>query len=101
MINIKYNSRGTWYADDKIILPSQRELNGYDSSLAQEGIPYPIFTDNNSRIKISSSDGQPRQWWTRTRGTQWVMPTPMSDGSWDIAGYDWGGVGVSPIIRMR
>ena len=28
ILNLKYNSQGTWYTDDKIILPSKVEVNG-------------------------------------------------------------------------
>lgn len=65
VLNPKYNSQGTWYADDKIILPSWTEFNGnvptdYSSSTDVEGVKYPIFTDNASR---SSNN----QYWIRTR----------------------------------
>ena len=72
MLNIKYNSQGSWYADDKIILPSFIEVNGttgsadsaYDST---EGVAYPIFTDNNSRIKNQFNSSAYERYWTRTR----------------------------------
>ena len=32
ILNLKYNSQGTWYNDDKIILPSYKEVNGGTST---------------------------------------------------------------------
>ena len=67
--NIKYNSKSSWYTDDKIILLSYNEINGATSSYYpdNEGVAYPIFTDNNSRIKYQS--GTAYNWWTRSRHT--------------------------------
>lgn len=69
MLNPKYNSQGTWYNDDKIIIPSFIEVNGTTGTSSRdydtEGIPYPIFTDNNSRVKNPSYN----YWETRSRNT--------------------------------
>lgn len=71
IINIKYNSQGTWYNDDKIIMPSCTELN-YSNSYAEiEGIAYPIFTNNNSRIKNQFGTTSTYYWWTRSRSTHY------------------------------
>ena len=88
IINIKYNSQGTWYNDDKVILPSFTEVNGstgtsYPQYADIEGIAYPIFTNNNSRSKYQFGTTSTYYWWTRSRyavgsGTVWRV---VADGS--------------------
>lgn len=69
IINIKYNSQGTWYNDDKVIMPSCTEINYSDiyNPTDTEGIVYPIFTDKASRIKYQFGTTSAYGWWTRTR----------------------------------
>jgi hypothetical protein len=79
ILNPKYNSQGTWYTDDKIILPSKVEINSGSGSADIEGVAYPIFTDNTSRIK-NQFGGSAYYWWTRSRYTGygnyvWVVRT--------------------------
>ena len=69
ILNPKYNSQGIWYTDDKIIIPSVIEANISEySNLDIEGVSYPIFTDNTSRIK-KEFGGTDNWWWLRTRRT--------------------------------
>ena len=44
IINMKYNSNGSWYTDDKIILPSLKEMVGssYQNMTFTEGEIYPV-----------------------------------------------------------
>ena len=67
ILNPKYNSQGTWYTDDKIILPSKVEVNGGTVNADNEGVAYPIFTDNNSRKKYLTGTTNYVRWWTRSR----------------------------------
>lgn len=59
ILNIKYNSNGTWYTNDKVVPPSFAEVNGtidkYQSSFTAplEGVPYPIFTGASTRRTTS------------------------------------------------
>ena len=69
MNNIIYDSNGGTYNDDKIILPSLTEVNGTDYYFVVEGTAYPIFTDNNSRIKYLTTFSNYGSWWTRSRDT--------------------------------
>ena len=100
VLNIKYYSNGSWYSDDNIVLISHIETGGTETDVI-EGVKYPIFTDNASRIKYSFTDGAVHWWWTRTRGTQWVMPCVTDTGGYDAAGYDWATLGTVPIIRIH
>ena len=101
IINIKYNSQGTWYNDDKVIIPSCTELN-YSNSYAEiEGIAYPIFTDNTSRIKYQFGTTSAYYWWTRSRRTSgstnvWVVYT---DGSFFSSNLN-GSFCVVPTLRI-
>ncbi len=73
MNNITYDSNGSTYNDDKIILPSFTEVNGTtgtsDTTYVTEGTAYPIFTDNNSRKKYQTGTTSYVRWWTRSRHT--------------------------------
>lgn len=85
IMNIKYNSNGTWYNDDKVIMPSCKELNYSDSYTAIEGTTYPIFTDNASRQKYKFGTTSTYYWWTRSRDTYdssfvWFVRTDGSLG---------------------
>lgn len=64
IINMRYNSNGTIYTDDKIIMPSITEITGdkYDSSYTKnEGTLYPVVPAYIRKYTNSSY-----QWMTRT-----------------------------------
>ena len=82
MLDIKYNSNGTWYNDDKIIIPSCTELNYTDESTLTEGVAYPIFTDGNSRIK-NAYGGSSAAWQVRTCRTD-ISATRVIFASGDV-----------------
>ena len=71
MLQIKYNSQKEWYNDDYIILLSFNEVNNGGTASAysdNEGLPYPIFTNDTSRKKYAfGGDGSYNRWWTRSR----------------------------------
>lgn len=102
MNNITYDSNGSTYNDDKIILPSYTEVNGGTSSYAiAEGTAYPIFTDNNNRKKYQTGTTTYRAWWTRSRyildsGYVWCV------GIGGSMGYDYYGTSryLAPILRV-
>ena len=90
ILNIKYNSAGTWYNDDKIILPSKIEVNLGTDTTNDVGTPYPIFTDNTSRIKRRNNSGSPMNWFTRSANPNngssvWYI---YGDGTCGQVGYD-------------
>ena len=71
--NIKYQYMGTWYNDDNMVIPSFIEVNGTTGTTSTNyrsddgNTPYPIFTDNNSRIKKYENSAV--YWWTRSYNT--------------------------------
>jgi hypothetical protein len=82
ILNPKYKSQSTWYTDDYVILPSYKEVNGESTSYADnEGIAYPIFTDNSSRIKYRSGTSTASSWWTRSRRPSTNVWFVRSNGS--------------------
>jgi len=106
ILNPKYNSQGTWYTDDKIILPSKVEVNGGTASYTDnEGVVYPIFTgtaetgSNSSRIK--KYNGSASRWWTRScyTGTSNRVWTVYTDGSMYINTYN-NSFYLAPILRV-
>lgn len=67
ILSMKYKAGGSWL-NDKIIIPSCIEVNITSGISTVEGTQYPIFTDNNSRIKnIFNSTAINNEWWTRTQ----------------------------------
>ena len=106
IMNIKYNSQGTWYNEDKVTSPSFIEVNGttgttsggYDS----EGVPYPIFTDNNSRIKYQLGTTNAFNWWIRSRaiGNYNYVWKVYTDGSLLASRYSVSGYCVVPLLRV-
>lgn len=102
MICPKYKSQSTWYTDDYVILPSYKEVNGGTSSYQDdEGVAYPIFTDNTSRIKYQSGTSTARVWWLRSQYTSssgyvWYV---MSGGSMNY-GYYYNSRYLAPILRV-
>lgn len=106
ILNPKYNSHGTWYTDDKIIIPSKVEINGGITSTDNEGVAYPIFTGtagtgvNASRVK--NYNGTAQFWWTRSRSTSyssyvWVVNTDgsMFDSDCGYSRY------LAPLMRVH
>ena len=89
IMNIKYNSQGTWYNDDKIIIPSCTELNYSNTYAAVEGIRYPIFTDSTSRVKKQFGTTNTYYWWTRSRYTANIniVWDVLTDGTLYSDGY--------------
>lgn len=57
--------------NDKIWIPSDRELNCENTGLVLggQGEPYPVYTDSNSRMK-SNAGGGLRLYWTRSTGRE-------------------------------
>lgn len=52
---------------DKLFIFSASEVFGSNTNWQNEGVQYPIFTDNSSRIKkLSNGTGSAYDWWTRT-----------------------------------
>lgn len=104
MNNITYDSNGNTYNDDKVILPSFTEVNGGTGSsetyYVVEGTAYPIFTDNNSRIK--NYNGTAQTWWTRSRRTNnsnWVWIVYYTNGRlYGTSCYD--SYYLAPILRV-
>ena len=101
ILNPKYNSQGTWYTDDYVILPSYKEVNGGTSTAQDnEGVGYPIFTDNTSRVKNQSDTSTTRIWWTRSRdnrGSSSVW-TVSASGSMNYGSYSYSRY-LAPLIR--
>ena len=103
IMNLKYNSRGVWYTNDNIIIPSYKELNGTSSYQDNEGVPYPIFADNNARIKYGFDTGDAQIWYTRSRSTAYLGDTVwrvVKAGSFDT-NYVWYAMRIAPIIRVH
>ena len=104
MSNIIYDSNGSTYNDDKVILPSFTEVNGTtgitDTAFVVEGTAYPIFTDNASRIK--KYNGSAQYWWLRSRNTSYdnIVWSVYTDGSMDIGYYD-GNRYLAPLMRVH
>ena len=67
LIPMKYNSAGSWYSDDNILLLSGTELNA--TTGVTEGVAYPIFTDAASRVVKIYNTAQTGYYWTRTKGS--------------------------------
>ena len=106
MSTIIYDSNGSTYNDDKVILPSFTEINGTtgttSAAFVVEGAAYPIFTDNDSRKKYQVSTTTYSLWWTRSRSTSsgtfvWVV---RADGGMDGMGYG-GSRYLAPVIRVH
>jgi hypothetical protein len=57
--------------NDKIWIPSDRELNCENTGLVLggQGEPYPVYTDSNSRMK-SNAGGGLRLYWSRSTGRE-------------------------------
>ncbi len=106
LMNPKYNSQGTWYTDDYVILPSFIEVNGNVptnfSNVVVEGVKYPIFeSGSSSRIK-NRFGGSAYYWWTRSRSTSgssyvWFV---YSDGSMTSSYYD-SYYNLAPLMRVH
>ena len=98
----KYKSQSTWYTNDKVILPSYKEVNGGTSSYQDnEGVAYPIFTDNASRKKYQTGTTSYGFWWTRSLFTYngsyvWYVSTngSMNSESYGANRY------LTPLLRI-
>ena len=103
ILNPKYNSQGSWYTDDKIILPSKKEVNGGTGSADSEGTAYPIFTDNNSRKKYQTGTTTIKAWWTRSRYTS-TNSSVWFVGSAGSMNYDYiyySSYCLAPVLRVQ
>ena len=105
LMNPKYNSDGSWYTDDIVIIPSFIEVNGTtgtsETNYVTEGVAYPIFTDDNSRIK-NQFNSSAYYWWTRSRctsdsGRVWFVYTT---GILGYGGYYSDSWGVALVLRI-
>lgn len=102
LLNPKYNSQNAWYTDDKIILPSKIEVNGGLPSTNDEGVAYPIFTDNASRKKYQTGSTATSGWRTRssyidTANNVWCVTTggKMGGGNYSSSRC------LAPILRVQ
>ena len=83
---------------DKVFLPGCTEVGFTFQSSTESGQKlFPIFTDNNSRIKkISNGSGNAYWWWTRSPhyGSSHYFCAVHSGGSYDVShiSIDRGGV---------
>lgn len=72
--------------NDNVKLLSFTEVNGSSSSSSYqyitEGFQYPIFTDNNSRIRTGAVS---TSWWLRSRRARSVSTS--SDDVWSVSAY--------------
>lgn len=70
IVNIRYNSQGTIYTDDKIIIPSMTEICGdkYNSNYytKNEGTAYPVISDACKKYNGTNAT----IWYTRSRSLQ-------------------------------
>ena len=86
---------------DKIKLLSFTEVNGStgtaDTQYVTEGNRYPVFTDNNSRIRTGAS----KRWWLRSRNLNYTSRVwyVYDDGSVPSVFYD-NPFGLIPAIRF-
>jgi hypothetical protein len=103
LMNPKYKTQSIWYTDDYVIIPSYKEVNGGTSTAQDnEGVAYPIFTDNASRIKYQSGTSTAKGWWIRSRYTS-------SSGSvWNVNsngtisyGSGSGSLYLAPLMRVH
>ena len=106
MNNITYDSNGTTYNDDKVILPSFTEVNGTtgttSTSYVAEGTAYPIFTDNNSRKKYQAGTGSYRSYWIRSRSTSGSIIVWCVGNDGRIYGDSFGnGYYLAPLMRVH
>ena len=108
MLNPKYRSvhaTGNWFSDDKIILPSFTEMgfgNNYSYVSYTEGIAYPIFTNNASRIKKIFNSNTSSNYWTRSLYTSvdTYIVYINSSGNFNAASYE-GSFYLAPVIRVQ
>lgn len=106
IMNIKYNVDGNWYNDDKVILPSYSEINGNLDIHYDEGIPYPVFTDDNSRIKLPyANDGTNYQYGIYHLRSRVKNTTDQIFYIYDDGRTIWGGnpstsVKLAPLLRV-
>ena len=86
------STSGTETSTNKLFLLSEKEVGLSSYSVGNEGTQYPIFTDNNSRIKkLSNGSGSASSWWLRSpfSGYSSRFCRVYSDGS---ANYDFASI---------
>ncbi len=83
------NSSSSQACADKIFLPGFKELGFTYENYDGNQVKFPIFSDNNSRIKkMNNGSGQVSSWWTRSPGyyvSGYYFRTVHTDG--DSNGY--------------
>ena len=105
ILSMKYKSNSSWY-NDNIIIPSCKEVNITSGISTVEGTQYPIFTDNNSRIKsIFNSTGINNEWWTRTMNYEsdygnYMIKIVYRDGS-PQSMYYYYNFHIAPLMRVH
>ena len=80
---------------DTLFLFSEVELFGSTTySVAGEGTQYPIFTDNNSRIKKQGDTGSACDWWERSpyasNATHFCLVATDGSADYDFASNTYG-----------
>lgn len=105
ILSMKYKAGGSWL-NDKIIIPSCKEVNITNGIATVEGTQYPIFTDDSSRIKsIFNSTAINNEWWTRTKNYesdygQSMLKTVYRDGSQQSRYYN-NSFYLAPLMRVH
>ena len=89
------STSGTETSTNKLFLLSEKEVGLSSYSVGNEGTQYPIFTDNNSRIKkLSNGSGSAYYWWLRSpySGNSYSFCLVRSGGSanYNLASYRYG-----------
>ncbi len=88
--NIGYNSSSSQTCTDKVFLPGFQEL-GWSGNYDGNQVKFPIFSDNNSRIKkMNNGSGQVSSWWTRSPFfvSNYHFRYVTTDGDWYYFGAD-------------
>ena len=101
ILNLKYKSNGSWYNDDKIIIPSEYEV-GLNSQGLNEGMMYPIFTEGDSSKRQKYIEGSQNfgNWWTRTRSdSEYVILVGMWGYSTISESYNY--YYIAPLMRVQ
>ena len=79
---------------DKVFLPGFKELGFTEQNYDGDQVKFPIFSDNNSRIKkINNGSGSKWWWWTRSPSYNYSdhFRIVYTDGSWSNSHADSGG----------
>lgn len=103
ILNPKYMSEGTWYDDDYVILPSRIDICGRSSYQNDGGTQYPIFNNDSSRKKLEFNGSNYRDWWLRSRATQFSTAVWYVNnyGQWDgNNSYYTNSYWLAPVLRV-